>query len=210
MTDKNKKTVEAYDKNSQYYAKTFDSYGVRSEDIDRALKFNNSGCSVVLELGCANGRDAEYIISKVGVDNYTGIDASERLIALAKQNNPGGTFQVKDMREVSYETESLGIIFSFATMLHVNRDELEALVQKCHKWLKTGGILYISSKYGEYRELEIENLGDEKYYYPYTPEEIKNIAGIGFVVIYSVIRDSDYGPEFVIALKKVTHETRQV
>jgi len=208
MTDKNKKTVEAYEKNSQHYAETFDSYGVRSDDIDRALKFNNSGCNVTLELGCANGRDAEYIISKVGVRNYIGIDASERLITLARQKNPNGTFQVKDMREVSYETQSFGIIFSLATMLHVNRDELEALVLKCHKWLKTGGILYISSKYGEYRELEIENMGDKKYYYPYTPEDIKNIAGEQFSVVYSVIGDGDYGPEFVIALKKVTHETR--
>ena len=41
--DKNKKTIEAYDKNPQFYADKFDSYGVRFEDIDRAIKLNESG-----------------------------------------------------------------------------------------------------------------------------------------------------------------------
>jgi SAM-dependent methyltransferase len=201
--DNNHKTIKAYDNNSQFYADKFDSYGIRADDIDRALKLNESGCDRVLELGCGNGRDAQYIVSKVGKDNYVGIDASEGLVMLAKEKVSPVTFQVKDMREVSYETETFGVIFSFASMLHVNREELSDIVEKCHKWLKIGGILYISTKYGEYKELEIENLNDKKYYYPYAPEDIQKIAGLGFKIIYNVIQDSDYGPELVIALKKL-------
>ena len=83
--DKNKKTVEAYDKNAQFYADKFDSYGIRIDDIDRALKLNESGSNKVLELGCGNGRDAQYIISKVGIENYTGIDASAGLLEKARE-----------------------------------------------------------------------------------------------------------------------------
>jgi SAM-dependent methyltransferase len=199
--DKNKKTVEAYDKNPQFYADKFDSYGVRNEDIDRAIKLNESGSNQVLELGCGNGRDAQYIISKVGIDNYIGIDASEGLVKLAREKNPGAVFHVKDMRDVSYETSTFGIIFSFAAMLHLKHEELGVLIDKYHKSLKSGGILYISTKYGEYKEIEIENLGSKKYYYAYTPEDIRKLAGTGFEVVYNVIQDSDYGPELVIALR---------
>jgi len=206
--DKNKKTVEAYDKNPKFYTDKFDSYGIRIDDIDRALKLNESGSNIVLELGCAGGRDAQYIISKVGIDNYMGIDASAGLIKLAQDNVPQAVFHVKDMRDISladeiYKTEAFGIIFSFASVLHVNREELAELMGKCHKMLKIGGILYISTKYGEYKEIEIENLGDTKYYYSYTPGEIMEIAGTGFKAAYSIIQDSSYGPELVMALRKI-------
>lgn len=207
MLDKNQKTVQAYNKNPQFYAGRFDDAGIRSEDVDRALKLNESGLNKVLEIGCGNGRDAKYIISKVSGENYMGIDASEGLIKIAKEKNPGGEFWVKDMREVSYETGSLGVIFSFAAVLHVNREELADLLDRCHKWLKIGGILYISTKYGEYKEMEIENLGDKKYYYSYTLDDFKKIAEVGFQIVYNLIQDGRYGPELVIALKKVSYET---
>ena len=203
MTDKNKKTVEAYDTNAKFYAEKFDSYAIRTADIDRALQLSKSRSSKVLELGCGNGRDAQYIVSKVGVDNYIGIDASSGLIDLAKKKVTHVTFQVGDMRAFSgVSDETLGIIFSFASMLHLKHEELVELVNKSHFWLKTGGILYIATKYGEYRELEIENHGNKKYYYPYTPEDIIKIAGPRFAVGYNVIQDSDYGPELVLALRK--------
>ena len=206
--DKNKKTIEAYDKNAPFYASKFDSYGVRFSDIDRAFKFNKSGSQKVLELGCGNGRDAEYIVSKAGKENYTGIDASEGLVRLAREKvtlagQAHVTFQIADMRDLSVSDETFGIIFSFAFVLHLKRDELADLVTKCQKSLKIGGILYISTKYGEYKELEIENLNDKKYYYPYTPEDIQKIAGNGFETVYNIFQDSDYGPELVMALRKI-------
>jgi SAM-dependent methyltransferase len=207
---KNQKTIEAYNRNAQFYANKFDSYGVRTGDIDRALKLNKSTLNKVLELGCGNGRDAQYIISRVGADNYIGIDASKGLIDLAKKKVPEGEFQTKDMRyiDVSFQKnwqapDTSGIIISFASVLHLKHGELEEMINKCHKWLKIGGILYISTKYGGYRELEIENLGDKKYYYPYKPEDIIGMAGGAFETVYNIIQDSDYGPELVIGLRKI-------
>jgi len=208
--DKNKKTVEAYDKNPQFYAEKFDSYGMRIEDVDRALKLNESGSTKVLELGCGSGRDAQYIISKVGKENYLGTDASEGLIELCRKNVPQGTFHVKDMREVSlqiggqaYETETFGVIFAFASVLHVNREELADLVEKCHKWLKIGGILYISTKYGEYKEEKITNLGDEKFYYFYRPEDIEKMIPYKFFMVYKNVQDIRGQSWFEVALRKI-------
>ena len=205
--DKNRQIIEAYDRNAKHYADVFDSYGIRRGDIDRALKFNRSGSKKVLELGCGNGRDAKYIVSEVGVENYTGIDASKELIALAVHKLPEVSFKPRDMREFFAEEnvsdETFGIIFAFYSMLHMERGELAKIIACCRNSLKIGGILYIYSKYGEYREIEIENLGDKKYYYSYKPEDLEAMVGKNFETVYKVIHDSDYGPSFTIALRKM-------
>lgn len=203
MEDKNKKTVEAYDRNPQFYADKFDSCDVRFEDIDRALKLNESESQKVLEIGCGSGRDAQYIVSKVGIDNYIGIDASVGLINICQEKIPDGVFHVKDMRDLDYDGDSFGIIFSFASMLHVNREEMAILLEKCHKWLKKGGILYISTKFGEYKEENIKNLGDDKYYYFYKPEDIEKRCPDKFFVVYKNVQDIRGQSWFEIALRKI-------
>ena len=203
IKDKNSKTIKAYDNNPQFYADKFESYGIRIEDIDKALKLNDSGSSRVLELGCGNGRDAEYIIKKVGIDNYTGIDGSSGLIKIAKGKTPGGQFHVKDMRDLDFDPESFGVIFSFASILHVNHEEMENIIERCYKWLKIGGILFISTKYGEYKEEKISNLGDEKYYYFYKPEDIEKLCPYKFFVIYKNVQDIKGQSWFEIALRKI-------
>jgi SAM-dependent methyltransferase len=200
---KNLKTIEAYNKNAEFYAQNFDSYGIRFEDIDLALKLNESGSNKVLELGCGNGRDAEYIISKVGINKYIGIDASKGLIKIAKEKIPEGEFYVEDMREVTHETEQFGIIFSFASMLHMKQEEMVKLIDKCHKMLKTGGILFISTKYGEYKEEKVVNLGDDKYYYFYRPEDIEILCPYKFFVVYKNVQDIKGQSYFEIVLRKI-------
>ena len=201
--DKNKKTIEAYNKNPQYYAEKFNSYGVRMEDVDRALKLNESGSNKILELGCGNGRDAEYIVSRVGIDNYTGVDASEGLLNLARRKIPLGKFVLGDMREFDVSPEMFGIIFSFASMLHMKREEMAEIIEKCHKWLKIGGILYISTKCGAYKEEKSMNLGDEKYYYSYLPEDIEKLCPYKFFVVYKNVQDIKGQSWFEIALRKI-------
>jgi len=207
---KNKKTIEAYDKNAVFYANKFDSYGINFEDIDRVFKLNESGSDKVLELGCGNGRDAEYIISKIGKDNYLGIDASREMINLAKEKVPHVTFLVGDMRDLEFSLqkggqahETYGMIFSFASVLHLKHEELVVLVDKCHRWLKKGGILFISTKYGDYREEKIVNLGDEKYYYFYKPEDIEKLCPYKFFVIYKNVQDIEGQSYFEIILRKI-------
>lgn len=202
-TDKNSITIQAYDNNPQYYADKFDSCGIRMEDIDQVIRLNESGHNTVLEFGCGNGRDAEYIISKVGINNYTGIDASGGLIDIARQKIPEGRFIIQDMRETDVSGETLGIIFSFASMLHVNREDLAKILEKCHKWLKIGGILFISTKYGEYREEKTINLDDEKYYYFYTPEDIEKLCPYKFFVVYKNVQDIKGQSWFEIILRKI-------
>lgn len=201
--DKNQKTVEAYDKNPQFYVDKFNDYGPRIDDLDRAIRLNESGSAKVLELGCAGGRDARYVISKVGIDNYTGVDASEGLLKLAKEKAPEVDFRLQDVRAIEVSPETYGIIYNFSLLVHLKREEMVNLIDKCHKSLKKGGILYISTKFGKYREEKTTNLGDEKYYYFYEPEDIEKIIDYKFFMVYKEIQDTRYVPSFTVALRKL-------
>jgi predicted SAM-dependent methyltransferase len=85
----------------------------------------------------------------------------------------------------------------------VNREELAEIIEKCHKWLKIGGILYISTKYGEYKEEMTVNLGKERYFYFYTPEDIEKLCPYKFFVIYKVVQDIRGQSWFEIVLRKI-------
>jgi trans-aconitate methyltransferase len=211
IMDKNKKTIEAYDKNPQFYAERFDGHGVSTVDIDRAIKLNESGSDKVLELGCGSGRDAEYIVSRLGKDNYIGLDASAGLLKEAKARNPGVDFRLVDVRQMEVTLgvggqvhETFGIIFAFSFFVHMNMAETASIIDKCHKMLKPGGVLCIfSSKYGDYQEKLTTNLGDEKYYYFYKPEDIEKLCPYRFFVVYKDIQDIKSQPKFEMILRKI-------
>ncbi len=200
--DKNSITISSsYDKDPEFFAGKFDSYGARVEDIDRAFVLNESKCNVFLELGCGNGRDAKYILSKT--KDYIGLDASKGLLDIAKVHLPEADFKLQDIRNVEFSPETFGIIFTFATLLHVNREEMTKIIEKCHKWLKIGGILYISTKYGEYREEVVLKNNYEKYYYFYKPEDIEKLCPYKFFVVYKNVQDISGQSWFEIVLRKI-------
>jgi SAM-dependent methyltransferase len=204
MQEKNKQTVRAYDEKAQFYSEIFNTYNVNTDLFRRLRYFNTSGSNKILEIGSANGRDAKFLAEIFGFENYIGIDASKNLVEIAAQINPDLKFHVKDLNGLGhdYEKASLGVVFCSHTVLHVNRSDLFLLLEKLKGYLKKGGIIYVSSKYGEYREIVINNFGQDKYYYSYEPKDIEGYLGDGFETLYRVIGDSDYGPSFTLISRK--------
>lgn len=203
--DKKKITIAAYDQNAVEYSSIFSKYKSKNQEIARALENNLSKNERVLELGCASGLDAREIISKVGAENYLGIDASGELIKLARITNPTGKFQVEDITNEKFwlKAGKFGVILFFYTLLHVERESAVRIIENCHSSLENKGILSILGKFGAYKEIEIMNFGSKKYYYSYTPEEIEGWVVGKFKTIYKVIKDTDYGPSFELVLQKI-------
>lgn len=201
---KNKVTIDSYNKNANQYSQIFSKYKSKIGDIKRAFKLNTSDDSRTLEIGCGAGMDATDIIAEIGADNYFGFDPAENFIIEARKKNPGSVFHVKTMEGALAELkdEGFGVIFAFYSMLHVNREDLAKVIPGYLKKLKTGGILYVSGKYGDYKEIEIKNFGDAKYYYSYKPEEIEGWVVGQCETVYKIINDTDYGPSFTLALRK--------
>lgn len=175
--------LKVYDNNAEGLATYYRGFGPRSEDIQRGISLSKKGAdSVVVEIGCGDGRDATEITKRV--KSYIGVDPSEGLLSVARNDLPEASFVLADALSYDYP-QNIDIIFAFASLLHVNKDDLSLVFKKIHTSLNPEGILYIalkeSSAYKE--EIKSDAYGQRMFYY-YNPEIIREMAGDGFEVVY--------------------------
>lgn len=179
MSDLRQETVNTYNRSAESLAEYFRGIGPRTEDIDIAFRLaGNPSRARVLEIGCGDGRDAKAIAARSGW--YYGIDIAEAFVDMARQQVPDGTFEVADAVTFEYPAH-LNIVFAFASLLHLDKTEVQTVCQKVHTALRPGGIFYISLKerpeYAE--EIKQDEYGSRLFYF-YNAGIIKELAGEGF------------------------------
>lgn len=173
-------TTETYDNSAEMFASYFAGIGSRKEDITTAIELTVQDPTSInaVEIGCGDGRDAAEIVRQVG--NYEGFDPSIGLLKIARENLPDASFRLADALSYQYPP-NVDLFFAFASLLHVNRKDLEVVFQKTSESLRTNGIFYISlkerSKYEE--ELQEDQFGKRVFYY-YNAQLIEEIAGTAF------------------------------
>jgi SAM-dependent methyltransferase len=178
------KTVDTYNKSAAPLSAYFRGIGPRHKYIDLAFKLaGNPANARVLEIGCGDGRDAKAIIERT--PHYTGIDISTELIALARNHMPKAHFEVADAA-IYKMTRSLDIIFAFASLLHLSKDEVADVLRRAHSALRPGGVFYISLKYRPkyVSEVRADQYGQRLFYF-YSPELLAELAGSGYEVAAS-------------------------
>ncbi len=176
MSNKLDATIATYDQQAQEFSNYFRSLTARNKDIDAA--FNLLGESDakrnILEIGCGDGRDAEVILEHHC--NYVGFDISKELIKIAKQHVPDGKFEIGDARTYKYSSGH-DIVFAFASLLHLDKQELQNVIRSVHESLKPGGVFYISLKMAEsYQEFIKKDKFGERLFYLYSPADIHELV----------------------------------
>lgn len=84
----------------------------------------------IADIGCGNGRLINFLeIHKIHKDNYIGIDNSENLIKIAKEQHPNIMFLEGDFLNLPLEDESVDLIISIRAFHHLTskKDRLLAL-----------------------------------------------------------------------------------
>ncbi len=100
----------------------------------------------ILDFGCGSGRDTKYFISR-GYDVYA-TDGSEELCKIASEYTG---IQVKQMLfEELDEVELYDGVWACASILHVEKKHLPAIMNKIATATKKGGVVYTSFKYGDF------------------------------------------------------------
>jgi SAM-dependent methyltransferase len=66
----------------------------------------------VLDLACGSGLSLELAAAR-GAATCAGIDASERLVAVARDRNPGADLRVGDMNALPWDDDSFDVVTSF-------------------------------------------------------------------------------------------------
>jgi SAM-dependent methyltransferase len=167
-------TQRTYDENAEGLAEFFAGHGSRIHLIERALVAAGKadGTADVLELGCGDGRDAADMIPRVGT--YTGIDASIRMIALARENaaqarqtGEAAELRQADMETFDYPKEAFDVVFAYASILHLAPDELQRTLRMVSQTLRPGGILQISSKHADvyFEAVTEDGFGPRKFFF---------------------------------------------
>lgn len=201
VMDLHAETIRTYDTSASALAVYFAGIGARTDDIDLAIRLSGQGAaSRVVEIGCGDGRDAAEIIPRVAW--YEGFDPSEGLLNLAQAKLPAARFTKADALTYDYP-DNLDVVFAFASLLHVNRDDFSQASQTVADALRVGGIFFLSLKerasYQE--EWQSDRFGDRMFYY-YTPQVVEELAGNELATIYEDHQTIGTTSWFTLALQK--------
>lgn len=101
----------------------------------------------VCDVGCGPGHVTSYL-HKRGVDVF-GIDLSSAMVDQARQLCPGIEFKTGNMLSLEFESESLGGIIAFYSIIHVPREDVVTALVEMKRVLKPGGSLLLAFHIGD-------------------------------------------------------------
>ena len=153
-----------------------------------------------MEVGCGDGRDAVEISQRVAW--YEGFDPSEGLLEIARRRLPVASFVKADALSYRYP-ENVDIVFAFASLLHVDRDDLQKVFSMVGRSLRAGGIFFISLKESPAYKAEVkkDEYGERMFYY-YNPVLVEGLSGTLFTTVYQDHRQIGKTAWCTVALQK--------
>lgn len=134
-----------------FYNKNAESFFSQTVEADMSMLYEKfldrlpAKKGKILDLGCGSGRDSKFF-KDMGFE-IVAMDLSEELGEKASEYI-GQEVIVKDMRELDFEDEFIGV-WACASILHLPIEDIGIVLGKIFKSLKNGGIFYSSFKYGE-------------------------------------------------------------
>jgi ubiquinone/menaquinone biosynthesis C-methylase UbiE len=152
IQDNNLISVNTYDYCAEAYEQWFMDISPYKARVDEFCSYLPSSRSKIVDLGCGPGNYCKYLYDIKGFHNILGIDLSKEMVKRAQKNVPSCTFQVSDIRKLSFAPDSIHGIFSSFSIPYLSYHETDKLIGDIAKMLKSSGILYIScmegTKYG--------------------------------------------------------------
>lgn len=172
------------DLTQRYYEDKAEEYLARTSHLNMEslykpfLALMPSG-GTILDAGCGPGRDVLAFLRQ-GF-RVTAFDASSKMVELASTQTGVAAFQMR-FQELKYEQEFDGI-WACASLLHVPFSELEDVLTKFRRALKTGGICFMSFKQGNGERFE-----DGRQFIDFTEatlrQKLADISGVSILRIW--------------------------
>lgn len=180
-----KKTVkDGYNTIANRYLaeRTRDSQDVRLlDELMERLPVN----AKVLDAGCGAGVPISQILSEHF--QVTGVDFSEAQVELARKNVPAAEFLCEDMTKMDFPDETFDGITSYYAIIHIPREEHQALLANFHRMLKPGGLALLCLGAEHLIDDIDENyLGTRMYWSHYDADTYLNmLRDCGFEILWS-------------------------
>jgi SAM-dependent methyltransferase len=178
-------TIKTYNASAAQLATHFQVYkgGAVLDPISRSFALAaNLKDGMVVEIGCGAGKDAAEIVKYT--DQYEGFDPAEELLAIARQQVPEASFTEADALGYTYPVGAI-IVFAFASLLHLNREDFAAVAAKVAESLQTGGVFCMTLKEADsYTEQVQEDDFGTRLFYLYSPELVRKMLEPAFELVY--------------------------
>jgi SAM-dependent methyltransferase len=187
--DKSIQAVKVYDKIAQDYNKEFYNH---SEYVDEFLDLIPKN-GKILDVGCGAGRDSGYMSSKKF--KIIGLDLSQEMLTIAKQNAPCVEFRLKDIRKLDFCSNSFDGILASCSLIHIPKKDVPNLIRNFYKILKAEGIIYIALQGGASEEVFIDE--------PFKPDEKLFLNVISFDEIKGLLINNGFS-----IIKKYEHKSK--
>jgi len=162
----------------------------------------------VLDLGCGTGIPISKIIYDSNL-NVTGVDVSDNMIKIFKNNFPKATAFRMPMTEINWGNKFDGIISSYS-LLCLPLEEFSLMANKINRALKKGGCFLLFLNEGDSKEGKIQEVqGHQLYSTGVSEQEIRDIFESRGMEIIRIERErcesKEYGVEheMMFLMKKI-------
>ncbi|HCJ67693.1 MAG TPA: hypothetical protein DHV62_10375 [Elusimicrobia bacterium] len=188
---KKENVIAIYNEVAEQYTTTFFNPKTLQAEIfylEKFLSVVKKGGKII-DVGCGPGIETKFIIGK-GF-RYEGIDLSQKMIEIAKRNNPTATFRIMDMHELNYSDNEFDGIMALESLIHLPKSEVRTIITDLCRILKPGGVILLALQKGKGEKIISFPFQKEKkcLLTLFTIDEMKNLLSeSGFKVVYSTTR----------------------
>ena len=170
MVDKTEITISSYNNNAKSFENRFMDLKLYKDTFNTLVKIIDSSESI-LDLGCGPGNVSKYLLNKNNKYKITGIDLSENMVSLAKENVPNAVFIQQDIRQLNnFSNDSYDVIVAAFCIPFLYDEETKDFIEQIARIVKNNGIIYISTMKGSGFKYEVPSFsnGDEFFFNYYT------------------------------------------
>jgi ubiquinone/menaquinone biosynthesis C-methylase UbiE len=123
---------------------TMEDETVRTRELEMLAQFVGAMAKgrrmQVLDLGCGNGYALEHLEREYPRQNFTGVDFSEELLALAQKRKLRAKLQQGDARQLPFPDASFDFVYSERCLINImDWEGQQRGLREVHRVLKPGG-----------------------------------------------------------------------
>ncbi|MBN1597595.1 MAG: class I SAM-dependent methyltransferase [Bacteroidales bacterium] len=162
---------------------------------------------MILDLGCGSGHESKRLYNNGA--RVIGIDYSCESIKIAKERNNNIVFHEMNYFDIDYSLGLFDGIFSCSSIIHLENNDLEKVIQIVSKVLKKDGLFLVIYRIGSGRIIQNHEINGEKIIRTIEQYEKESLKGIfyknGFLYLQDGILDSTLRPNWdsIIFQKKI-------
>jgi len=176
-------TLQTTNKLAKEFYKRYNSKKIMEKHREKFI--NLLGGNKILDCGCGIGRDCREF-AKLGF-KVIGVDVSEEMLKLAKQETKKTNFYQMDMTNLTLDNDKFDGIWCCSSLYHTKKRYILGTLKLFNARLKKEGIIFITVKEGEGESYNNKNyFGELKKFYAYYRdyELTRLLSKAGFDVIY--------------------------